>query len=125
METNDSDGTEAGYHAFEAEDYEKAFRLLLPNAEQGNARAQCNIASMYHLGAGVIADGRKAVEWYLRAARQEIREERSMFALAYHNLGTIYVTGVPGVEPSKEMARECWRKSLAFGSKLIPPEWAK
>ena len=125
METNDSDDKEAGYRAFEAEDYEKAFLLLLPYAEQGDARAQRNIASMYHLGAGAIADGRKAVEWYLKAAQQEIQEERSMSALVYHNLGAIYVEGAPGVEPDRELAKQCWRKSLALGSNLVPPEWAK
>ena len=125
METDDQDNEEAGYRAFESENYEKAFCLLLPYAEQGSARAQCNIASMYHLGLGAPADGRKAVEWYLKAGQQEIREERSVSALAYHNLGTMYFTGAPGIDPSPEVARECRRKSLALGSNLLPPEWAE
>jgi hypothetical protein len=39
--------------AFDRGDYETAFRLLKPLAEQGNASAQYNLAFMYYEGKGV------------------------------------------------------------------------
>lgn len=125
MAADDVTNLEAGHRAFDAEDFGVAFPLLLPYAESGDAVAQCRVAFMYQVGAGTRVDGPKAVEWYLRVAQQEIQEEHSVSALAYHNLGTIYAGGAPGVDPSEELSRKYWRKSLELGSNLIPPEWAK
>jgi TPR repeat protein len=44
---------EEGLAAFEARDYTKAFELLKPIAEQGDAEAQCIVASMYQLELGI------------------------------------------------------------------------
>lgn len=114
---------DAGNRAFDEEDYVKAFGLLLPYAEMGDAVAQCRVAHMYQVGVGTVVDGQKAVEWYLKAARQEIRGEKSVSALAYHNLATVYSTGAPGITISSELAREYWRKSIDLGSNLIPRSW--
>ena len=123
MDSSEHRELQAGLAAIEAGQYAQAFALLLPRAEGGDAAAQCNIAALYHVGNGVEADGRKAVEWYRKAAKQEIHGEKSMSVLAYHNLGTLYSVGAPGVPRAMSLAKENWRKSLMLGSKLVPPEW--
>jgi TPR repeat protein len=49
-------------------------------AEQGYARAQCNLGSCYYNGTGINKDPIKAVEWYIKAAKQG-------YASAQYNLG--------------------------------------
>src|SRR5208283_394967 len=58
----------------------------LPLAEQGDARAQSNLALMYANGRGVPQDYAAAVSWYLKAAEQGDAEAQS-------NLGLMYVNG--------------------------------
>ena len=56
--------------AFKAGDYQKAFRLYKPLAEQGYAWAQYGLGVMYHEGNGVPEDYAKAVHWYTKGAKQ-------------------------------------------------------
>jgi uncharacterized protein len=51
-------------------DYAGALRLLEPLAQVGDARAQTQLAMLYHHGLGVTEDDRQAAQWYERAARQ-------------------------------------------------------
>ncbi|MCK4900731.1 MAG: sel1 repeat family protein, partial [Anaerolineales bacterium] len=68
-------------------DYATAYNELLPLAEQGNVRAQYNIALMYDNGLGVpLVDYDKAVKWYSKAAEQGLPD-------AQHNLAVIYAGG--------------------------------
>jgi hypothetical protein len=60
--------------AYARGDYVTAFKLWLPLAEQGSARAQFNIARMYERGEWVARDQAMAVEWYRRAAEQGARD---------------------------------------------------
>jgi len=55
-------------------------------AEQGNARAQFNLALMYYNGEGVPKNAAEAVKWYRRAAEQGLAE-------AQINLGVMYGQG--------------------------------
>jgi hypothetical protein len=55
-------------------------------AEQGDARAQFNLALMYDNGAGATQDDAKAVKWYRKAAEQG-------YAKAQSNLGVMYYSG--------------------------------
>ena len=50
-------------------------------------------------------DGKKAVELYHKVAQQNIEEEY-LSGLAYQNLSTIYITGLPGIKPDRERAAE-------------------
>ncbi len=95
--------------------YSAAVRLLIPLAHKGNPKAQCNLAALYQFGLGVNPDGRKAVELYVKVAKQNITEE-SLSAIAYHNLATIYITGIPGVKPDRSQAEEYKKlaKDLGF-----------
>jgi hypothetical protein len=60
--------------AYARGDYATAFKLWLPLAEQGSARAQLNIARMYERGEWVAQDQAMADEWYRRAAEQGARD---------------------------------------------------
>lgn len=55
--------------AFESGDYETAFNLWVPVAENGNAEAQNYLGIMYYLGFGVDKDYKKALGWYEKAAK--------------------------------------------------------
>ena len=95
--------------------YSSAVEILTPLAEAGNPKAQCNLASMFQCGLGVKTDGEKAVKLYLRVARQNIRKEM-LSAIAYHNLATIYTTGLPYIErdSGKAVEFEARAKELGF-----------
>ena len=60
--------------AYQRGDYAAAFKLWLPLAEAGSARAQENIARMYERGQWVAQDSAMANEWYRRAAEQRAQD---------------------------------------------------
>ena len=59
-----------GFEATERGDYQTAFKLWLPLAEQGDAKAQFNLGVMYGDGLGVKQDYFEEVNWYRKAAEQ-------------------------------------------------------
>ena len=67
-------------------DYENAYRLLLPLAEQGLPKAQVNLGLMYYYGHGVPQNDIEAEKWFRKAADQGD-------AFAQHNLGVMYAHG--------------------------------
>lgn len=67
-------------------DYDTAFKEFKPLAEQGNVRAQYNIALMYDSGLGADLDYDEAAKWYRMAAEQGLPD-------AQHNLAVIYAGG--------------------------------
>ena len=77
---------EDGLAAYRAGDYQKAFRLWKPVAEQGHYGAQYNIGLMYAAGDGVPQNDAKAVHWFTKAAKQG-------FAKAQLSLGLMYTKG--------------------------------
>lgn len=83
--------------------YSLAIQPLEALAQDGNPKAQCNLANLYHFGWGVSIDGRKAVELYSKVAQQDIQEEH-LSGVACQNLATIYVTGLPEIEPDPQKA---------------------
>ncbi|MGD9537662.1 MAG: peptidoglycan-binding protein [Alphaproteobacteria bacterium] len=72
--------------AYEAGDYETAFKLMQPHAERGEPSAQHNLGLMYYTGQGVAQDDAMAAHWYRRAAEQD-------YAVAQYNLGLLYAKG--------------------------------
>jgi hypothetical protein len=56
--------------AYARGDYETAFKLWLPLAEQGSPQAQLAIGHMYERGEWVAQDKQAAMEWYSKAADQ-------------------------------------------------------
>ena len=55
---------------FEAEDYASAFEYYLSAAEKdNNSSAQNRLGTMYEKGLGVKLNNDKALEWYMKAAK--------------------------------------------------------
>jgi TPR repeat protein len=98
----------------EKRNYSIAVETLAPLAQAGNPKAQCNLANLYHFGWGVETDAKKAIELYHRVAQQNIREEY-LSGLAYQSLSTIYITGLPGIEPDRERAADFADRAKELG----------
>ena len=96
-----------GLEATKRGDYQTAFKLWLPLAEQGDASAQFNLGMMYDKGEGVKQDDVEAVKWYRQAAEQG-------YAKAQYNLGVMYYQG-EGVRQDKGQAKEWFGKACDNG----------
>lgn len=88
-------------------DYQTAFKLWLPLAEQGDADAQYNLGLMYKNGKGVKQDNAEAVKWYRKAAEQGD-------ASGQFSLGIMYYKG-EGVKGNPSKAEEWFRKACENG----------
>ena len=93
-----NDDLQDALDAVDRGDYKTAYKLWLPLAEQGDAKAQYNLGQMYYEGQGVPQDHKEAVKWYRLAAEQG-------FAKAQHNLGTMYDEGIGVPQDYKEAVR--------------------
>ncbi len=105
---------ETGLAAVERGDFIYARNCLLPLAEAGDPQAQLIVAGFYHTGLGIEPDGLRAAHWYLKAAEQHVIEN-DISGLAFHNLSTLYITGCPGVEPDKGLARIFHQRAKSLG----------
>ena len=90
--------------AFDREDYEALYKLTLPLAEKGNAKAQYMLGGMYSEGLGGVQDYKEAVKWYRLAAEQGD-------AKAQHQLGVVYHFGRGVPQDYKEAVK--WSKIAA------------
>jgi uncharacterized protein len=72
--------------AYERGDYLKAYKEIKSLAEQGYAKAQCNLGVLYAKGQGVVQSYSEAVKWFRKAAEQG-------YADAQYNLAVMYYTG--------------------------------
>jgi TPR repeat protein len=106
---------EKGLAAFNSQDYTEAFSLLKPLAEQGNAEAQCVIASMYHLGLGVKMSIKEAIQWYIKSADRG-------YSVASNNLAGIYLCGAEGVAVDLTEAEKWFQKAREQGFLHTPIE---
>jgi len=52
------------------QDYKQAIEWYTKSAEQGYARAQCNLGYMYDNGEGVTQDYKQAFKWLTKSAEQ-------------------------------------------------------
>ena len=95
--------------AYNRQDYETAYKLILPLAEQGDADAQFNLGYMYYAGQGVPQDYKEAVRLYRLSAEQGL-------AQAQYNLGLMYVNGL-GVPQDYVLAHMWWNLSGSNGHK--------
>jgi len=92
-------------------DYIAAYKEFKTLSEQGNARAQYYLGSMYYFGVGITQDKAEAVKWYLKAAEQGDAE-------AQYELGHCYYEGegVPGnVEEAMKWLRKADEQGYFFG----------
>jgi len=90
--------------AFDAGDYQKAFRLFKPLAEQEVTEAQAGLAFVYFQSKGVPEDDAKAVHWYRKASEQG-------YARAQQKLGWSYLLG-KGV-PEDNLQAYAWMSIAA------------
>ena len=94
-----------GVAAFDKRDYEAAFRLWLPLAQQGHAGAQFNVAVLYEKGQGVAQDAAEAAKWYRKAAEQGDVQ-------AQYSVGMLYENGT-GIARDPDEARKWYRIVMA------------
>lgn len=78
-----ADALGGGTAAFNRGDYNAAARLLLPQAERGNARAQGMVGFMYATGQGLPQAYDAATYWYRLAAEQGDTTSQYLLGLAY------------------------------------------
>ena len=96
-----------GLLAYGTKDYKKAYKLILPLAEQGNVMGQTTLGKMYSKGRGVPQNYKEAIKWYRLAAEQG-------FAPAQYNLGAMYFEGL-GVPQDHKEAEKWFRRSAEQG----------
>ncbi|MEM7027436.1 MAG: tetratricopeptide repeat protein [Pseudomonadota bacterium] len=70
--------------AFDKGDYEIAYKLWVPMAEQGDAEAQNYLGIMHYLGFGVTRDFQKANLWYEKAAKAGYPDAQRNFGDMLH-----------------------------------------
>ena len=96
-----------GLSAYNAADYQSAFDVWYPLADENDPKAQTAVAFLYLKGLGVRQDDVRAADWYRRAA-QRGRPEAQFF------LGTLYYLG-RGVPQSDQLAHVWCEIALAGG----------
>lgn len=96
-------GTQEGVAAFEAENYERAFRELKPAAEAGDAEAQYYLGSLSYRGSGIAQDITAARKWFELGARQG-------YAPAQASLAYILERGTD-VAADQERAADLYRQA--------------
>ena len=131
---------EDGGAAFNASNYEKAFRLLKPFAEQGHAAVQAILGYMYTTGNGVPKDDAKEVYWYRKAAEQGVAQAQGNLGAMYHNgVGVpedyvqAYAWSSIAAAQGRGMAKEnkgevkkvMTREQIAKGQELAAEYWKK
>ena len=93
--------------AIERKKFGEAASISRVGAEQGDARAQFEFASMYYKGKGVRQDYGEAARWLRKAADQG-------YAKAQYDLGYMYSQG-KGLPPDHAEAARWFRKAAKQG----------
>ena len=76
--------------------FPEAMAIFEQLADQGDARAMVSVGYMYHLGQGVKPDYGRAMDWYLRALKEDSPD-------AYNNVAAMYQDGL-GVKKNVRIA---------------------
>jgi len=76
---------EQGLKAAKSGKYDIALREWAPLADNGSARAQMNLGTMYSKGDGVDKDAQVALGWYLKAAEQGLLDAQFRVAQMYED----------------------------------------
>jgi uncharacterized protein len=83
---NASAGFKEGAQAYNAKNYSRALKEIIPLAKSGHADAQHLLGLMYYMGRGVARDYREAMHWHRKAAEQGKAD-------AQYVVGAMYYTG--------------------------------
>lgn len=103
-----------GEAAYERGDYETAYRLFKPLAEQGYGGAQYMLGVIYANGKGVTQDYTEAANWYRKAAEQGV-------PYAQYALGDMYYQG-QGVQQDYVLAHMWWDVAASRYPKELPTD---
>ncbi len=96
-----------GVAAFNSGQDAKAFQILKPLADSGDAKSQNMVGFLYFMGYGVDPSKKQATKYYQMAAEQG-------YADAQYNLARQYLNGY-GVEKSTTQAIKWFEKAAALG----------
>lgn len=96
--------------ALSAKDYPAALELLRKEARRGDLRAAEQIGQLYRDGEGVAKDPARALDWFLRAAKPDIRRARFKKGLpeAQIEAAKMYRDGI-GTAPDAKRATRWYR----------------
>ncbi len=115
--TNDDTEYEDGDNAYDAGDYEAAYRIWKSNADAGDAEAQYSLGILYYYGEGVAEDAAEAVKWFRLAADQD-------HSAAQTYMGRAYDDGI-GVETDDAEAVRWYRAAAAQGQRVAQHNLAR
>jgi hypothetical protein len=122
---------EDGVAAYKRGDYATALQVWRPLAEQGDARAQRHIGSMYFEGKGLPQDDVEAVRWWRLAAEQGEAGAQLMLGAAYGEGGGVPQDDVEAVKwfrLAAEQGLSAAQDSLGgayFSGRGVPPDYAE
>jgi TPR repeat protein len=94
------------------------YKITLPLAEAGLADAQVMMGVLRQLGISVPQDAAQSIEWYRKAAAQD-------HPIAWKNLGTVYLIGLPDGKPDKIEALHCFSKARALEMEAMAKQLLK
>jgi TPR repeat protein len=100
-------GFTEGANAYNAHNYERALKEVVPLAEAGHADAQHLLGLMYYMGHGVRRDYKQAMLWHRKAALQGKAD-------AQYVVGAMYYTG-NAVPLDQKLAVSWFRKAAEQG----------
>ena len=105
-----------GVAAAQAGDFATAYARWEPLAAKGHPRAQYDLGGLYEYGRGVDASDRMALDWYERAARQDL-------APAQYRMGVLLENGW-GADSDSAAAAHWYRKAARQGHPLAQHDLA-
>ena len=77
VNTSSASQLDEASQAIQRGDYSKAYEIYGLMANDGNAEAQLELASLYYFGAGVPQDHYKAFTWFNLAAKQGLAKAQA------------------------------------------------
>jgi TPR repeat protein len=98
------------------DEYDKALELLKPLVEKNVPVALGLMGLVYQLGWGVERNGKEAVKYFEKAI--ELGDGG-----AAHNLGTLYISDVPGVTNDPVKSKYYYRLAKKMGAQFANDEW--
>jgi len=116
-----------GVDAWHARNYDSAVAIWRPLAEAGNPDAEFNLAQAYRLGHGVSSNPATAMDWYLKAARQDHEQAQTTYGLMLFQSGD-QKGALPWLQKAADHGdpRALYVVGTAlFNGDLMPKDWVR